>query len=114
MSEPAITQKLLIWLGVLALSIGWILPSGARATVIVTPQEMAQRTQWVRANLLSAEPPFSFIYNQQASANLLPFSNRAQADMPLSLGREEHVRTWTHGQLQVKCVAVEYRDYPMV
>jgi alpha-galactosidase len=101
------------WAVLLALSIGLILASGARAAVIVTPQEMAQKAQWVRQNLLSGNPPFSFIYDRQASGSLITSWNRAQANMPLSRGREEHVRTWTGGQLQVGCVAVDYGDYPM-
>lgn len=114
MSEQALIPKSSFWLGLAALSIGWLLPSSAGATLLVTPGEMAQKAQWVRRNLRGPEPPFSFVYDQEASTNLLAVWNRAQTDAPLSLGRQEHVRVWTHGPLRVKCVTVEYGDYPMV
>ena len=115
-SKTGFTLKSLIRHGVVTLTIGCLLSPAARAAVTVMPQEMAQRNQWVRQNLLTPEhlPPFSFIYNEQASANLLPSWKRAQTEMPLSGSRTQHVLTWTHSQLQIRCVAIAYGDYPMV
>jgi hypothetical protein len=88
----------------------------AHAVITVTPGEMAQKTQWVQQNLLTATnlPPFSFTYNGQASSASLPSWTRAETDTILDPNRTQHVITWTQGVLHVSCVAVEYNDYPMV
>lgn len=87
-----------------------------QAVVTVTPDEMAQKSQWVQENLLTASnlPPFSFTYSGLSSSVLLPTWSRTQTDTILDTNRTQHVIMWTNTFLQVKCVAVEYNDYPMV
>jgi len=76
-----------------------------------------------RANY-STEPPFSFTYGGQTSAELLPPLRREGAGewtlqrhtQKLDAQRTEHTLTYTDPQtgLVVRCVAVEYHDFPTV
>lgn len=88
----------------------------ASAKITIIPAEMAQKKQWVQQNLLTSDslPPFSFIYDGQPSSALLPAWERAETDTVLDTDKIQHVITWSHHGLQIKCVAVEYRDYPVV
>jgi len=88
----------------------------ASAAVTVSPQELAQENEWVQRNLLTATniPPFSFTYDGQSSATLLPLWNRVRTDTVLDTNRTQHVLAWTNNGLEVKCVAVEYSNYPVV
>ncbi len=90
----------------------------APAAITVSPDEMAQKNQWVQQNLLTASnlPPFSFIYHGVPSSTLLPSWVRVAEDTVLDTNRTQHVLTWTNAgiNLLVKCVAVEYNDYPEV
>ena len=88
----------------------------AKAVIMVTPQEMAEKSQWVEQNLLTASnlPPFSFTYSGQASSVVLPSWTRTETDTVLDTDRTQHVITWTNNYVQVQCVAVEYNDYPLV
>src|SRR4051812_8071492 len=84
--------------------------SVAIAAVTVSPEEMAQKNQWVQQNLLTASnlPPFSFIYHGVPSSTLLPTWVRIVEDTILDTNRTQHVLTWTNAgiPLQVKCIAV--------
>jgi alpha-galactosidase len=90
----------------------------APAAVTVSSEELAQQSAWVQRNLLTATniPPFSFTYHGQPSSALLPSWVRVESDTTLDANRIQHVLTWTNAgiPLQVKCVAVEYSDYPLV
>ncbi|MGD0093780.1 MAG: alpha-galactosidase [Planctomycetota bacterium] len=83
------------------------------------PEELAQKDEWVRQNLL-AQPggtlPFSFTYGGQPSAALLPAWEKKAKDSKLDEQRTEHTLTWTDPQsgLAVRCRAVEYHDFPTV
>jgi alpha-galactosidase len=93
-----------------------LIPFSVQAAAIVDPTEMAQQDQWVHQNLLIATnpPPFSFTYGGQPSSRVLPSWGRVETDTILDTNRNQHEITWTHDDLQVRCVAVEYNDYPMV
>ncbi|MBP8128579.1 MAG: NPCBM/NEW2 domain-containing protein [Candidatus Hydrogenedentes bacterium] len=62
------------------------------------------------------EPFFSFVYGGQHSRELLPGWARAQDAKPLDEQRMEHVITYTDPKtgLEVRCVGVAYRDFPVV
>ena len=101
----------------LSLLLAWFAP-GARGVVTVNPPELAQKDEWVRSNLLAVEknPPFSFTYGSRSSSTLLPSCSRREVDSTLDGNCVQHVLTWTdHSSgLQVKCVAIDYADYPVV
>ena len=76
------------------------------------------RNQWVDDHVLGpqAKMPFSFVYDGQASENLLPNWTRKTEIRKLDAGRAQHVFTWADPgtALEVRCVAVDYADYPAV
>jgi hypothetical protein len=65
---------------------------------------------------LTTDAPFSFNYNGRPSGELLkewPCEQRSRESGP---SQTEHTLNWTdpHTGLQVRCVAVEYHDFPTV
>ncbi len=61
-------------------------------------------------------PPFSFRYNGKACAALLPQWKVARSSRELDTNRVQHLLIYTDPvtALVVRCVAVEYRDFPTV
>lgn len=68
------------------------------------------------AKTYSTEPPFSFVYGGKPSAELLPMWKVERASKKLDLNREQRAITWTDPatKLQVRCVSIEYKDFPTV
>jgi len=90
-----------------------------------TPEEMAATREWMAAlgvrapgvrPLGSAKPPFSFVYGGQPSADLLPTWECKATDRKLDEQRTEHTLLLTDPKtaLALRCVTVEYRDFPAV
>lgn len=65
---------------------------------------------------LSIEPPFAFTYGGVPSAQLLPQWKAARSSRDLDARRIQHTIAYTDAatRLEVRCVAVEYRDFPTV
>jgi alpha-galactosidase len=63
-----------------------------------------------------AEPFFSFNYDSKPSKEFLKTWKFERASRPLDDNRVEHTLTYTDPKtgLQVRCIGVEYRDYPTV
>ncbi len=84
----------------------------------MAPAEMRQRSQWSRQLLLEPKPqwPFSFTYDGRPSAELLAVWPIRRESRQRNDTRTEHTRTWVDAAsgLQIRCVAVEYADYPVV
>ncbi len=97
-----------------ALSI--VMMATAHADITVMPEEMARKSQWVQQHLMTATnpPPFSFTYGGQPSSGLLPSWRRQEADAILDSNRTQHSISWTNGTFRVTCVAVEYKEFPVV
>jgi len=103
---------------------GWAAISGVGAenppqgSLAASFAEMRQKADWSKQHLLNAKPkaPFSFTFGGRASADFLVAwpakTERRRVDEVLT----EHARTWTDpaSGLRVRCVAVEYADYPVV
>lgn len=89
--------------------------SKVNASNVPTSDELTAKTQWVQQNLLTAAnlPPFSFTYSGLSSSRLLLGWNRSQTDTVLDANRTQHDIVWSNNVLQVRCVAVEYNDYPV-
>jgi alpha-galactosidase len=87
------------------------------AVETVTPDEMQQKTKWIGQHLLDPTPqlPFSFIYDGQASAALLASWPKSAETKRLDDARSQHTFTWNDLKtgLSVRCVAVEYADFPV-
>jgi hypothetical protein len=64
----------------------------------------------------STEPPFSFVYGGKASAELLKEWKCERASRKLDEHRTERTSVWTDPgtALQVRCVGIEYNDFPTV
>jgi alpha-galactosidase len=63
----------------------------------------------------STEPPFSFIYDGKPSSSLLKEWKAERTFRQIDAQRMERTITWSgSGGLQVRCVSVEYADYPTV
>ncbi|MEO6434810.1 MAG: alpha-galactosidase [Tepidisphaeraceae bacterium] len=62
------------------------------------------------------QQPFSFVYNGRHSAELLPTWNVERSNQKLDEHRAQRTLAWTDPQsgLVVRCVAVEYADFPTV
>lgn len=80
-----------------------------------TPGEMAMVSDWLE-NTFPGNPPFSFIYNDVYSNELLPNWQLTQTEDLLDANRTKKTFIYldpaTH--LQVRCVATVYSDYPAV
>jgi alpha-galactosidase len=83
---------------------------------------LAQSRQWAAAHFESgkeakdSEPFFSFTYDGKPSAELLKTWKLERASREIDKFRTEHTLTYTDPKtgLVVRCVGVEYRDYPSV
>ncbi len=64
----------------------------------------------------SAESPFSFVYDGKPSSELLKAWKLERSSRRLDEQREERTLTWTDAAtgFQVRCVRVEYSDFPIV
>ena len=96
-----------------------LLNSGGRAFA-ATPNsdESARAKQWVQNALLGDKTgkPFSFVCGGKPSSGLLGKWKLSRRTRALDAQRREHMLTWadrTTG-LQVRCIAVEYADFPVV
>lgn len=123
-----LSEALLLVAGLFGQSLAW--------AVAPTPEELAAASQWVAANLQAsqpnatsqaapasetvaphlARPPFSFNYDSRSSDRLLKQWPVQQSSRDLDARRTEGVLIWSDPQtvLQVRCVAVEYHDFPTV
>jgi len=83
-----------------------------------TADEMAAARDWAQSTLL-ADPgprPFSFIYGGRSAAGLLDGCKSSSQSRQIDPQRREQTRRWQDPAtgLQVRCVAVEYADFPVV
>ena len=76
------------------------------------------KNEWVQTHLTDAraKPPYSFVYGGKASESLLTEWPRKVESRKLDAHRARHTLTWTDPKtgLEVRCVAVDYADYPAV
>ncbi len=87
-----------------------------------TPAELSRSRNWAAAKFEAAkdsksfQPFFSFQYAGKPSVELLPTWEHKQSTRKLDENRTEYTLTWTDPKtgLIVRCVGVEYRDFPAV
>ena len=87
-----------------------ILKDGAELWLADLPLREGERTPF------STDPPFSFVYDGKASADLLKEWPCRRASWKLDEQRTERNSVWTDPEtgLQVRCVGIEYADFPTV
>jgi len=90
----------------------------AALAAVPTSSEVATAKQWMKTALLDGRPgkPFSFVYDGKSSADLLGKWKPGRNTRALDAKRRQHTLTWTDRGtgLQMRCVAVEYADFPVV
>ena len=83
-----------------------------------TSAEMKIRSKWVKEHLLNAEPqlPFSFLYDGETSSELLKSWQKRTETNKLDNDRTQYTHIWKDNEtgLEVRCVSVEYSDFPTV
>ena len=77
--------------------------------VTPTKEELALARQW-------RTPQFSFVYDNAPSQTLLSKWKLTEETQRLDPQRTQHTRTYVDPQtgLQVRCVAIEYQDFPAI
>ena len=122
-------------LNTLVLTVPLLLLSARLQGVTVTPEELSERHDWVVARFEGRTPPapadpalkgeserhateplFSFLYGGQPSSGFLGQWKLERGSRPLDPQRTERKLVWTDAQtgLEVRCVAVEYTDFPTI
>ena len=112
-----ISVRILCCISVLLLAV--ILTSfSKKPATTVTSGEMKIKTKWVQKHLLKANSrlPFSFLYDGKASSELLNTWQIKSETKKLDQNRTQYHHIWKDNQtgLEVRCVSVEYWDYPVV
>jgi alpha-galactosidase len=85
----------------------------------VTATEIDLKDQWVKKHLLgktSDSLPFSFVFDSHGSEELLTEWPKKSETTKLDGARTRHAFTWTDPKtgLEVRCVVVDYSDFPTV
>jgi len=72
--------------------------------------------EWKPQEVYTTEPPFSFTYGDRPSAELLGTWKTERKSKKLDARRVEHAVSWTDPDtgLMVRCVGIEYKDFPTV
>ena len=103
-------------------AVSWFLSSGLAQAVSPTPAEIHQARQWMAARFEPGQEAngvgafFSFTYGGKSSAELLKTWELKRTTRELDGKRTERTLTFTDPKtgLVVRCVGVEYRDFPTV
>ena len=81
-------------------------------------EEMKSSREWIASNLghEASVPPFSFKYGDRTSAEFFEGCDTDDSSEELDECRTQRTLTYTdpHTGLQVRCVAIEYNDFPVV
>jgi alpha-galactosidase len=101
-------------------ALGTALPDGAvRAEGPVKPEGVQQKNEWIKHHLLELNDPrlpFSFVFGGKPSDELLATWPKKAENRKLDVARTQYTITWTDptAGLEVRCVAVDYADYPAI
>jgi len=112
MKLPSMRYSVLISCLLLANPVAW----GDDLAGIVTSAELEGSHSWYQAHFQKgpAALPFSFLYGERSSRELLADWTLTTDEKPLGANRTEHTLTLTDPEtgLVVRCAAVEYDDFP--
>ena len=108
-----------LYIAITTAAVAW---SPFAKAVAPTSEEMAQTRQWAKSRFEGAkeekrlEPFFSFNYDGKPSSELLKTWEMKRESRKLDDNRTEHTLAFTdpNTKLVVRCVGVEYGDYPCV
>src|SRR5690349_3493112 len=83
-----------------------------------TRKEQSTCEKWTKEHLRSekSQLPFTFNYGGKSSSELLPSWKFNSTKREIGQYKTERILSWKdpESQLSVRCVVVEYRDYPAV
>lgn len=86
--------------------------------VQVTSTASSEERHWTLEHLTGsgAHPPFSFVFGGRSSDRLLSSWAKTTSDDALDASRTQHTVSWKDPEtgLLVTCVAVEFKDFPVV
>ena len=110
------------WFLFLLIGVSPALADAGPLAALPQPAEFAEAQAWAAQFLPAASgkaprtPPFSFTYDGKSSTELLPGWVERHAERDLDAQRQELTVTYADPQtgLEVRCVAVRYRDFPTV
>lgn len=92
--------------------------SGKKSDRTGISKEMKIKSSWVQKHLLNTDPmlPFSFNYDGKVSSELLNGWQKKTEKNKLDENRTQYHQFWTDSKtgLVIRCVATEYKDYPVV
>jgi len=102
-----------------------LLGAGSVQAVSPTPSEFDERNKWLSAKIeamsygethCSTEPPFSFMYGDQHSSGFLHKWNVTRSSEKMDENRTKHEVSYTDPEtnLTIRCIAIEYNDFPTV
>jgi alpha-galactosidase len=102
-------------LGTVLLGTGLLaIPAGCQQ--LVRAAETETRSRWIAAHLLNpnSRPPFSFVIGGVPSDAVLAAWQRMTEKKTLDKNRTQYTLVWTDPKagFKVRCVAVEYADFP--
>lgn len=109
-------MKSVLWFVVLVIAVigGQFLQAGS----VVTDVDMKAKTAWVQETLLKSQglSAFSFVYDGKPSAEFLKSWEVKQSSREIDGKKTEYTITYTDPKtgLVLRCVAVEYSDYPAI
>ena len=113
--------KRLGWASVAAMS--WMMAAQLAWAVSPTPAEMAEARRWAAAKLegvaappYTTDPLFSFVCGGKPSAEVLKAWAVKRQKRKLDASRTEHTLVYSEpgSGLVIRCVAIEYHDFPTV
>lgn len=91
---------------------------GGDTQIAVRESELSNSAEWLQLHWNGAieSLPFSFLYNGKPSHEVLAGCSRSVESVSLDESRTQHIITFSDPQTQllIRCVAVEYDDYPVV
>jgi len=86
--------------------------------LLTSRSEMKLKSKWIKEHLLDKNPkfPFSFVYEGKHSDELLGTWKKKTEVEKLDNTRTQYTHVWIDSKtgLEVRCVLVEYSDYPVV
>ncbi len=100
----------------LAVTAGFVLAATQAVATEPSKAEIAASSKWVAEKFMGKVPnqPFSFVYGGQRSSDVLKNWSAKTSKKQLDCNRTQLTQTYTDSStgLEVKCVAIEYKDYP--
>ena len=115
---PMVRATECTFLSLLAFLLALLVFDGPALAASPTSGESTAARQWMQNALLGNKrgKPFSFVYGGESSTELLDGWQPTAQTRELDARRREHTLAWTDAVtgLQVRCVVVEYADFPVV